>query len=231
VQVRSETYKQVSSKAFTQCSILFGRAFERFTQIAHVRRFLCRFLFSTELVLVFQRKHRIGKKLREACSEQPQSIDKIRSLVKDCPDAIKASTESGWLPLHIACSHKAPLEVIQYLVEQWPESVKKADNSGETALDIGDQAPEVIAWLQDADAGRIAFATMDTIKSDIASKLVMRDCSNSLVFHKLIANMRRFSIWFSFVDQNNSKSHAVNSRNKLMRSGLWSKLVQRLSRC
>jgi hypothetical protein len=71
----------------------------------------------------------------------------------------------GWLPLHIACDNTAPLEVVQYLVKQWPEAVKTTNVDGKTPLGyaqnpdarFGRPIRKVIAWLQDVDAGRITF--------------------------------------------------------------------------
>jgi ankyrin repeat protein len=67
-------------------------------------------------------------------------MDRIRQLVNANPDAVKFRTEySGQIPLHAACGAFeigggwSP-EVIQYLVDQWPESVKVASNSGDLPL-------------------------------------------------------------------------------------------------
>jgi hypothetical protein len=83
-----------------------------------------------------QKQGRLGRELREACREQPQSIDKIRSLVNECPEAVKTTDKYGYLPLHWACIYMAPLEVIQYLVKQWPEAVKTKLVSGSLPLHL-----------------------------------------------------------------------------------------------
>jgi ankyrin repeat protein len=87
----------------------------------------------------------------------------IQFLVEQWPEAVKKTTVNGSLPLHYACSKKAPLEVMQYLVEQWPEAVKKINTSGLTPLNQ-ETRPEVVAWLQDVDAGRITFTIPSTSK-------------------------------------------------------------------
>jgi hypothetical protein len=96
----------------------------------------------------------IGTRLHGACTDQPQSIDTIRSLVTDCPEAIKAANSDGLLPLYVACANNAPLEVIQFLVEQWPESVmisaKKSKSDRDLPLHIACQntaALEVVQYL------------------------------------------------------------------------------------
>jgi hypothetical protein len=103
--------------------------------------------------------------------------------------------------LHFACANKAPLELIQFLVEQWPEAIKAKDVNGNLPLDNAKSSvgwnpiPEVIAWLQDVDAGRITFEIPSKqlpvstpnkpepepyLEHDIASKFAMLDCSDSL---------------------------------------------------
>jgi ankyrin repeat protein len=92
----------------------------------------------------------IGKKLRGACSDQPQSMDTIRSLVTACPDAIKSTTVKGWFPLHFACANAAPLQVVEYLVDNWPEAVKMTDSDGLLPLHVAsaNAAPlEVVLYL------------------------------------------------------------------------------------
>jgi hypothetical protein len=76
-----------------------------------------------------------------ACSEQPQSIGKIRFLVAACPEAVKTTTENGWLPLHFACANKAPLELIQY-------GRAPLDCAKMPTADGGDPMSEVVSLLE-----------------------------------------------------------------------------------
>lgn len=63
------------------------------------------------------------------------SIDRIRQLVETHPDLVKVPRSvDGSIPLHIACEYKAPLDVVQFLVKQWPDSVKTADIFGNLPL-------------------------------------------------------------------------------------------------
>jgi ankyrin repeat protein len=92
----------------------------------------------------------IREQLRQACIEQPQSIDKIRSLVKEIPGAVKTTNVRGLLPLQVACQYEAPLDVIKFLVEQWPDAVKETNQNGFLPLHIAcsNKAPlEVIQFL------------------------------------------------------------------------------------
>ena len=60
----------------------------------------------------------VGKELFEACYEQPQSLERIQSIIGRVPDAIKSKDDDGRHPLYYACARKAELKVIQALVQQ-----------------------------------------------------------------------------------------------------------------
>jgi ankyrin repeat protein len=56
----------------------------------------------------------------------------------------------GLLPLQVACQYEAPLDVIKFLVEQWPDAVKETNQNGFLPLHIAcsNKAPlEVIQFL------------------------------------------------------------------------------------
>ena len=72
--------------------------------------------------------------LRRECESTSPSMCKIRRLVNANPGAVKAANENG-LPLHAVCLSfinreysldriQCSLNIIQFLVEKWPESVK-----------------------------------------------------------------------------------------------------------
>jgi ankyrin repeat protein len=75
--------------------------------------------------------------LYEECESHSPSMDRIRQLVNDNPDAVKLRTDYATgreIPLHAACrafeDGGGSLEVVQYLIQQWPESVKTVDKAG-----------------------------------------------------------------------------------------------------
>jgi ankyrin repeat protein len=74
------------------------------------------------------------------CLRCPPSMERIRQLVNANPEAVKFRTDDyGRIPLYAACRDfengtEGPLEVVQYLVEQWPQSVKTADFYGDLPL-------------------------------------------------------------------------------------------------
>jgi ankyrin repeat protein len=86
-------------------------------------------------------------------------LEVIQFLVEQWPEAVKKTNDFGWLPLHVACYYNASLEVVQYLMHQYPEAVKKTTVNGYLPLDFAKSSvgrnpiPEVIALLQDVDAG------------------------------------------------------------------------------
>jgi hypothetical protein len=49
-------------------------------------------------------------------------------MVRAWPDAVAQKDNREWIPLHSACSNAAPLDVIKFLVEQYPDSVMQTTN-------------------------------------------------------------------------------------------------------
>jgi hypothetical protein len=99
---------------------------------------------------------RVNAQLIDACTEMPhQSIDKIRNLVESCPDAVKVRSrimllneepnEMGYeeytkfegYPLHFASMNECvSLQVVEYLVEQFPDAVKATSADGRLPLHL-----------------------------------------------------------------------------------------------
>ena len=51
-------------------------------------------------------------------------------LVELYPKAVEEHDKVGRLPLHLACSHHASFDVIEYLVEKYPESIIEVTDRG-----------------------------------------------------------------------------------------------------
>jgi hypothetical protein len=80
----------------------------------------------------------VNEQLIEACTQEPQSFDNIRKLVESCPDAVTMRNSlrlfdrdgdeciiEGY-PLHFAVLNETvSLQVVEYLVEQFPRAVKE----------------------------------------------------------------------------------------------------------
>jgi ankyrin repeat protein len=51
-------------------------------------------------------------------------LDVIQYVLQQHPDALESTTDSGMLPLHLACVNNAYLDVVYFLLIQNPESVR-----------------------------------------------------------------------------------------------------------
>jgi hypothetical protein len=72
---------------------------------------------------------------KECASTSPSSLRRIRIIVRNNPEALKVRDgRNGPLPLHVACNAfllgGGSLKVVQYLIEQWPESVQTSERTG-----------------------------------------------------------------------------------------------------
>lgn len=70
----------------------------------------------------------IEEAVRQACSEEPPQLAKIRPLVAQYPASLKSKDDDGERPLHLACWKGASLEVVQFLVNSWPYGVRSKTN-------------------------------------------------------------------------------------------------------
>ena len=62
-----------------------------------------------------------------ACQHKA-AIDVIKYLDSYYPRAIFAKmSNDGWLPLHVACKNNAPPEVLNHLVQAYPQSIRVPD--------------------------------------------------------------------------------------------------------
>jgi ankyrin repeat protein len=58
------------------------------------------------------------------------SLDVVHRLVGLYPKAVEEHDKVGRLPLHLACSHNASFEVVEYLIERYPEGVIELTDRG-----------------------------------------------------------------------------------------------------
>jgi hypothetical protein len=64
------------------------------------------------------------------------SLDVVHHLVGLYPKAVEEHDKIGRLPLHLACSHHASFEVVEYIVAQYPEGVIELTDRGVRAKKI-----------------------------------------------------------------------------------------------
>lgn len=76
-----------------------------------------------------------------------------RSNANNSLGGLKVTTPEGNTALHLACYYKAPLDVVQFLVHRWPQSVGVTNEKHDTPLQLvnnphrGVPSQEVKAWL------------------------------------------------------------------------------------
>ena len=58
----------------------------------------------------------------------------VKLLVNANPEGLNVKSKAGWLPLHLAAMQNQH-HLLDYLIEQHPESISEEDNKGKTALD------------------------------------------------------------------------------------------------
>ena len=65
------------------------------------------------------------------------SLEVIQALLTASPDTIKVTDTDGWLPLYNACYvHDSSLEVLNLLIDSYPEGVDQKSRFGDSPLDI-----------------------------------------------------------------------------------------------
>lgn len=92
----------------------------------------------------------VGSDLLKACSEEPQDFVRILQLVESYPKAMEFKDEEGRTAFHWCCAKRAKLEIVQYLGNANPGSVKEAAANGMLPLHYAcrEQAPiDVIQYL------------------------------------------------------------------------------------
>ena len=80
---------------------------------------------------------------------QDNMTEQVSLILKTCPEAVRVRDKEGFLPLHWACYHGAPLEVLRLMVETWPESVRDTISQ--------DRLPLHLACRANASVDRIQF--------------------------------------------------------------------------
>jgi Ankyrin repeats (3 copies) len=71
----------------------------------------------------------VSKQLFKELNKTTTDWDKVHQWARECPDVCKEKFRDGSLPLHCACKKNAPLDVIQFLVETWPDAVKDKEKN------------------------------------------------------------------------------------------------------
>jgi ankyrin repeat protein len=62
--------------------------------------------------------------------EDNHPLTVLQDIVRDDPGLLRAQDEYGWMPLHHAAYEKAPLPVIEWLADEYPEALLIQTNDG-----------------------------------------------------------------------------------------------------
>lgn len=86
--------------------------------------------------LCMRRKKRKGgpNPLHQACSDPRVTLETVMNILAESPDEVCVPDEERNLPIHVACRSGVNVEVIQYLAEDWPESLRWTNRGGSVPL-------------------------------------------------------------------------------------------------
>lgn len=89
-------------------------------------------IVKTAMVTVAKKRFR-----KEIFKERPDWTE-VNAIIQQYPCAVRGTFDirDGSTALHLVCMKKAPLDVIQKVVEYWPDSVKEKDDGGYLPLHI-----------------------------------------------------------------------------------------------
>jgi len=59
-------------------------------------------------------------------------VEVVQALVNAHPESSKATDNYGSLPLHVACIDGTSLDVLNFLIESYPEGMNQEDEDAET---------------------------------------------------------------------------------------------------
>ena len=107
------------------------------------------------------RKH-VGLKLGRF--NVAEMISVLGHCVARDPDCIRERDGNGDLPIHIACSKRAPVRVIQYLLQQDSAQLRIPNNDGALPIHLACRANawfETIRYLVERNGGTATLSTQD----------------------------------------------------------------------
>jgi ankyrin repeat protein len=82
----------------------------------------------------------------------------VQHLIRACPDAIRQRDRHGYLPLHVAAREVSDAQILQLLVDPWPESVRVATaDDGRFPLHLAAAASGCFRSLDSVDFFRAAW--------------------------------------------------------------------------
>jgi ankyrin repeat protein len=103
--------------------------------------------------------------LHMAASNDALPPEVLRELVLRSPDAVRARTSNGRLPLHLAAAYGRHVESVRCLVEHYPEAIQVPDRNGNLPLLLAVTAlsvePDVVRFLAEQWPGALRVKGRD----------------------------------------------------------------------
>ena len=119
-----------------------------------------------------------------------RSLDLIKLIYNEFPNAAFAQQQEGNLPLHLAVKFDAPLEVVQLLLEANPTGPMTTNNLGELPVHyIGyfNASLDVFYALLDADAAGATMLALTRDRTSILSGALSRGMADDALINEVIS--------------------------------------------
>ena len=141
-----------------------------------------------------------GKLLHKAISEN-QSTTALLQMIKN-PDAVQTKDDKGLLPLHRACKHNAPVEVINTLLAAYPEAarLKSLVIERETKYNFGGKLP-----LHVACESKASIEIINALLASYPDAVKEKSAANTRTKYGIIIDNRESLKNYASVKQNNSQ--------------------------
>jgi len=110
--------------------------------------------------------------LHTACLCRTVDVKVLQYIHAQYPQGIRETTSFVYLPLHNACQAGAPLPVLQFLVEAYPEALMSMNKLGDTPLRTAQRneqtLPEVLEYLEQ-ETDRV-FGQNEEVKEQVQAR-------------------------------------------------------------
>jgi hypothetical protein len=145
--------------------------------------------------------------LHTACTFNT-NVEVVRYLYRKYPEAIKQTTNYVYLPIHNACQTGIPepcsLDMIQFLVETYPEGLMTINKLGDTPLRTAERnehiTGEVLAYLQEETERVFSLEENENRRDEVVARQSWGSKRGNLERMISLPNLRTSSSEFSIAD-------------------------------
>ncbi|KAL3921988.1 MAG: hypothetical protein SGILL_002450 [Bacillariaceae sp.] len=87
------------------------------------------------------------------CAHKDANVESVKHLVNLFPKAIQIKDDAGAVPVHYACFNGAAVDLIEYLVDQYPQAIFSKTKNGKTCRAMAVEAghAEIAAFVKAAE--------------------------------------------------------------------------------